>query len=347
MYEEDTNPYDMDEESFEDAINKALGDEDNSSTDTDATNGEAEQSKQSDTSQTQQEDGTKSEEGSDPNAKGQEEQPKDQNTDNTNDIKFTDGSVISGGIARRHFARARRAEEQFNSMQEQFNNTQQQLQQAQQQVQAYEQANQVQKDLGINPNDAINAFKVLDAYKKNPVQAINYLIQAAKAQGKDLSQLGVGVDTAAIRGMIDEAVKPFRDRTQQEQEYKQRLETAQKEADQFLNANPGANVHVDTISKILKDHPGTTLNEAWLRVQNYYYKNGLPLDTPLSKIAEQRVQKQNTPNEPNRQAPNTQPTIATGNQSPRNYTPANKMAPSSQDWDDLIGEAISGINFGD
>ena len=174
---------------------------------------------------------------------------------------------------------------------------------------AAEKSNVVAANLKLSPDEYSVGARIIAAYKSDPKKAIAFLISEAQNSGVDMSDLGVSgggisVDTirTTVKDIIAESLKPFEfitaDRQQQEQDREATLEATHATND-FLATYPDAEIHGDSIAKIMNSKPGEIdIEKAYWILSAHAAKNGLDWTKPLAPQIQAKLGQ--TPN-------NTQP----------------------------------------
>jgi copper oxidase (laccase) domain-containing protein len=158
---------------------------------------------------------------------------------------------------------------------------------------AAEKSNVVAANLKLTPDEYSIGARIMAAYKSDPKKAIAFLISEAQNSGVDVSDLGVsgggGLTAAAIEQILDNKLKtvlePFNfitaDRQQQEQDREATLE-ADRTVSEFVSAFPDAEIHADSIARIMNTKPGEIdIEKAYWILNAHAAKLGLDWTKPL------------------------------------------------------------------
>lgn len=125
------------------------------------------------------------------------------------------------------------------------------------------------KDTGFTESEASEAIKLMQHYKKDPIEAIKNLLTQAKMSGIDISKIGanISVDPAVIRNtvqsLLDERLKPLTDNVQEQTAQ----QAANREAQTFLETYPEARQFAPAIAEAKRQFPQMSLPEIWLRLR--------------------------------------------------------------------------------
>ena len=260
------------------------------------------------------------------------------------DVTFRDGSKITGGAARRMFTKFEKAYNEAQQLREQTRELEQRAQTAESSSKAYEQAFEQFKQTGMNPNEVQVWSRVGAAYKQDPVKAIQYLVSEAKRSGRDLSALqnmGGTVDTNAISSIIDEKLKPFTERTQQEQQREQARQNAERQINDLVTQYPDARNHFEELDRLLQHDKSLNLETAYLRFRSWMLERGYDPNRPLKEqVQQQPQQRQQSPDQTQARARNNPPPIGR-RQSPAATQMQPTYASETDDWDTIINQTLS------
>jgi len=149
------------------------------------------------------------------------------------------------------------------------------------------------RDLGLGPQEHLEAVQFAAEAKTNPLAVLKKLLTRAAANGIDLTQLGVqntgGFDAASLMDMVKaeiaKGMNPLTERSQreaqqtrQQQEYRQGVERTKRVVSQFFAQNPEA-VPYGPVFKAVAEQPqfaGMTLGEVWAKIQLHLMRRGRP-----------------------------------------------------------------------
>lgn len=197
-----------------------------------------------------------------------------------------DGKIIAkAGSERRHWERARQQEQRAVAAERAVSEANQRATQA-------EQITHWSKQLGMSPEEHMSAVRIFGWYKKEPEQALKWLLTEAQAKGYNMQNIlggdpqAGGVNMDAMRRMIQEQVHPLVERNQQEQAWQQAQNAAGQELQQFYAEFPDAAVHEDVVYNVMEQLPNLSLREAYLRVENWAIRQGLDTTRPLAPQVE-------------------------------------------------------------
>jgi hypothetical protein len=139
------------------------------------------------------------------------------------------------------------------------------------------------KDLGLAPNELLEAAQLAAQAKQNPLAVVRNILTRAAANGIDISQLGLPANGTDLKGFMElvrseigTALNPLKQRTAKEQEQEQQRE-AQQEAQRsltthvvsFFKDNPEALQYQQVFAEVLKQPfaKNMSLGEVWARIQ--------------------------------------------------------------------------------
>jgi hypothetical protein len=219
------------------------------------------------------------------------------------DLKLQDGTVVKGGAERRFFEQREIARSQLAEVQKDFGNLQNEHKALQDKFTALE--NSTKQLHGVDAKTLSVGAKIVGDLQRDPVGALKKLLAEVAAQGYNVEDLGVGVDTAAITRLLEE-------RLPQQKTEKTDVELEQEataEVTQFYSAFPDARPHDKLLAAVLRDHPELDLRSAYYAVKSGFADKGydwsLSLEDNLKATAsgDGNNQSDGNNNNPNQQKP--------------------------------------------
>lgn len=134
---------------------------------------------------------------------------------------------------------------------------------------------------GLNEQEHLQAITLFSRLKSDPKGAIQQMLTQAAAGGTDLTQLGLTqspVDVKSlhelIRGSIDQALNPLRERSERDEReraereaYDRTVREEEGKVRQFFSRNPDAGKYAQAIHDTIQRFPEMTIGEAWARIQ--------------------------------------------------------------------------------
>jgi hypothetical protein len=259
---------------------------------------------------------------------------------NTGDLVNADGQLVArAGTESRHWQRANDAAREIQSMRGELD----QLRTANE---AFRSAATSFSTLGLQPNEMAAAANLMANWKQNPASVIKYLLTEAQAAGHDLSAIlggaQAGVDPAAIRRIVQEAVAPLTSAQQEQHRVAQAHDNAAREYQDFAQQYPEALVQEEEIASLMRRFPDMSAEAAHLRLHNYALQNGFDYTQPLRPQFEARrsgMQVLNTPSQP--QPANR--SVLPGSRMPASNGMTDMRtaaAPASTSTRDIVAEAL-------
>lgn len=204
--------------------------------------------------------------------------------------------VAKGGIERRIFDKAQRAEQQANAFRSQ-------LQTANTQLETLRSVNSVANQLKLQPEQQVMAMRVMSDFMKDPVTTIEYLIGEVKAKGYQIPSLngaGQQTDMAAFQRMLDERLAPMMQERQQQAAAQQAQVRAKETLDNFLGQEPDARANLDILANMIEQDQQLSLESAYIRFMRWCMVNQLDPTQPVGPQVQSRDQQQ-------QQSPGNQP----------------------------------------
>jgi hypothetical protein len=255
------------------------------------------------------------------------------------DLVDANGNIIAtGGKERRFYETAQREKSRADKYEKD-------LASARQQLEAVERAGTVGTQYGLSPNEVVTGAQLIAAYKNNPVEAIQYMLTQAQANGHNVdSIISGGTDMAAIKQMLNDSLAPILGKHQAEVDTQETNARAQEIYNGFISQHPDAVVHEDALSRLLQQEPSLSLDAAYYKLQSYYHQRGLDWTKSLATLQSEH---ERTP-VVNPAKINTQPQPPEGGGiNPRRVTDTSNVADVNVSTDDIIRQAMAdaGMSF--
>lgn len=200
-------------------------------------------------------------------------------------------------------------------------------------IEAFEARDTQVKQLGLSPADQLQAMQLAARARTDPIGTLKFLLTQAAANGIDVSQLGMqgGADfktiAEVIRNELQQGMAPLKQRTEQDRlQEQERTNTTREQREaldhvkSFFNSNPDAQQFIPVFHGVLQNHPGTSLDAIWARIQ---------LNLERSRMA--RSQGDGGRTRQRRGAPNGRGRLPEG----QNNNSRGKMAPVTQTYEQV------------
>ena len=251
------------------------------------------------------------------------------------DLVDKEGNVIAKGGKERRFY------EQLQSTKQQNGALNQQVQQLESQLKAITDAGNLGTQYELTPDELTTGAQIVKSFKDDPVATIKYLLTQAQAAGHNLDDVSTGgVDAAAIKQMVNEAVSPLVQDRQQRVEAEEQQQKAMEVYNGFMSQYPDAQIHEGSLARLLESDRNLSPEAAYFKLKNFYLEKGLDFGVPLETIAEQEQQRQQTPEV------NTQQTLPSGGNIPvQNVTDTADIADVGTSYDDIIRQSMRDANI--
>ena len=174
-------------------------------------------------------------------------EPQQQQTRGPQDLVDREGNVIAKGGKERRFY------EQLQSTKQQNGALNQQVQQLESQIKAITDAGTLGTQYELTPEELTTGAQLVKSFKDDPVNTVKYLLTQAKAAGHNLDDVATGgVDAAAIKQMVNEAVSPLVQDRQQRVEAEQKQQKAMEVYNGFMSQYPDAQIHENSLARLLE-----------------------------------------------------------------------------------------------
>ena len=212
------------------------------------------------------------------------------------------GEVVArGGIERRVFEAAQKTARDNASLVTRVKGLEEQ-------ITKQEGIARIARELGVLPQDQEAAIRLMADFYKDPLKTLEVLVAEVKAKGYDITPLlgpNSGIDTQAVKRMLETTMAPITNATQQQAQMERLRNEAKTTLDTFLDNYSDAEHNLDTLAKMIAAEPGLTLEKAYYQLTTWAYQKGYDPTQPLvPQIEAQRARQPN--NQP--AAPVTQPT---------------------------------------
>ena len=262
-------------------------------------------------------------------------EPQQQQTRGPQDLVDREGNVIAKGGKERRFY------EQLQSTKQQNGALNQQVQQLESQIKAITDAGNLGTQYELTPEELTTGAQLVKSFKDDPVNTVKYLLTQAQAAGHNLDDVATGgVDAAAIKQMVNEAVSPLVQDRQQRVEAEQNQQKAMEVYNGFMSQYPDAQIHENSLARLLESDQNLSPEAAYFKLKNFYLEKGLDFGVPLETLAQQEQQKQQTPEV------NTQQTLPSGGNIPvQNVTDTADIADVGTSYDDIIRQSMRDANI--
>lgn len=147
-------------------------------------------------------------------------------------------------------------------------------------IEQFEARNAEVARLGISPQEQTQAMQLAARAKTDPIGTLKFLLTQAAANGIDVAQLGMqgGADfktiAEVIRNELQQGMQPLKQRTELDQRQEKERNRTQQEQNEalthvksFFAQNPDAQRFIPIFDGVLQNHPGTSLDAIWARIQ--------------------------------------------------------------------------------
>ena len=252
------------------------------------------------------------------------------------DLVGRDGQVIAASGKERKFYETAQREKQ------RADNASRELQTAKDQLAAVNEAGNVGTQYGLSPQEVTTGAQLIAAYKKNPVEAIQYMLTQAQANGHNVDNIiSGGTDMNAVKQMLDTALAPILGEHKQREDTQAAQDRAQVIYNDFHTKYPDSAVHEDTLTKLIQQDPNLSVDAAYYKLQSFYNQRGLDWTKPLDQLQQEADALQQQP------SVNTQPQPPEGGSvNPNLVTDTAQVADISTSTDDIIRQAMAeaGLN---
>lgn len=266
--------------------------------------------------------------------------------DAAGNIRKADGSlVVSAGEARRWWERYENVNKSNKHAQAYIKRLETDLETAQNSRDTSGYLNGVPQQLGLAHNEVATGLNIVAAWKKNPHEAIKFLLTEYAAMGHNVNELlgkEGGIDLNAVQTMINRAVAPIVTNHAQQQGRNEALARAEREYNSFMAKYPEAIVHENEIAALMAKDKTLTADGAFHMLKAWALEQRLDFTKPLGpqfQAAPQGVQGHNQPPSQGSNQPqmNNVPPLPNGRGTSEAALNTHQgAARADEDWDSII-----------
>ncbi len=242
------------------------------------------------------------------------------------DLVDKDGNVVAtGGKERRFYETAHREKTRADGLTKEVATLTSQ-------IEAINSAGTLGTQYGLTPEEITTGAQLIAAYKKNPVETIQYMLTQAQAQGHNVDAIAGGsVDMAAIKQLLDTSIKPLLDARNEEVDTQAANVKAQEIYNAFSAQHPDAAIHENSLARLLKQEPSLSPEAAYWKLRSYYNERSLDWTKSLEQLQNEQQLKPGA---------NTQQALPEGGINANSVTDATRVADVNVSTDDIIRDAI-------
>ncbi len=243
------------------------------------------------------------------------------------DLKDKDGNIVAtGGKERRFYETAQRERIRADGLTKEVTELKSQME-------AINNAGTVGTQYSLTPEEVITGAQLIAAYKKNPVETIQYMLTQAQAQGHNVEAIsGGGMDMAAVKQLFDTSLKPLLEARSEEVDTQAVNAKALEIYNDFTAQHPDAAIHENSLARLLKQEPSLSPEAAYWKLRSYYNERSLDWTKSLEQLQQAQVAK---PGEGN-----TQQALPEGGINAESVTDTTRVADVNTSMDDIIRDSI-------
>ncbi len=199
------------------------------------------------------------------------------------DLRDKDGNIVAtGGKERRFYETAQK----FKSENEQLTTKVTSLEA---QLKAVNDAGNLGTQYSLTPEELTTGAQLISAYKKSPVETIQYMLTQTQASGHNIDAISSGgTDMSAVKQMLDNALAPLVAERQQRVDTQEASSRATTIYNNFVAKFPDAVIHQETLAQLLNEDSELTPEAAYYKLRASYYDNNLDWTKPLATLRKER-----------------------------------------------------------
>ena len=248
------------------------------------------------------------------------------------DLVDKDGNLIAaGGKDRRFYETAQRERIRADTVTKE-NET------LKAQIAAVNDAGTLGTQYDLTPEELTTGAQLIAAYKKNPVETIQYMLTQAQASGHNVEAIGGGgTNMDAVKQMLDKALQPLVAEQTERTDTQATNARALEIYNDFSAKYPDAAIHENSLARLLKQEPSLSPEAAYFKLRSYYFERKLDWTKSLEQL-------QQAPTAPS--VGNTQQALPEGGVSQDGVTDTARVADVNTSFDEIIRDAMkeAGVN---
>ena len=199
------------------------------------------------------------------------------------DLVDKDGNIVAtGGKERRFYETAQRERSRADGLARE-------VETLKTQVEAVNNAGTLGTQYALTPEELTTGAQIIAAYKKNPVETIQYMLTQAQAQGHNVEAIsGGGVDMAAFQQLLDTKLQPLLAEQTQRVDTQAANDKALEIYNNFNTQYPDAAIHENSLARLLNQEPNLSPEAAYFKLQAYYAQRGLDWTKSLEQLQKEQ-----------------------------------------------------------
>lgn len=206
-------------------------------------------------------------------------------------------------------------------------------------------------EMRVSSNDARLGMQIMGNFRKDPLSVAKWALQETLALGYTLPQItgqpgtAADINMQAVQKMLDDRLGPLvNDRNVQKQQADEQA-TAVRAYNEFLAKHDYAEVHQETIAKLMRGNPDLTAPLAYWQLREWAVRNGFDFREPLEPqvvAAQGRGQQAPRNNNGHAQPNNAQPSVPmpNGGNPNANMRTEPQIAAPDEDWDRIVQSSL-------
>ncbi|KKL11127.1 hypothetical protein LCGC14_2548940, partial [marine sediment metagenome] len=199
------------------------------------------------------------------------------------DLKDKDGNIVAtGGKERRFYETAQRERSRADGLERDIETLKSQME-------AVNNAGTLGTQYDLTPEELTTGAQIIAAYKKNPVETIQYMLTQAQAQGHNVEAIsGSGIDMAAVKQLLDTSLQPLLAEQNQRNDTQEANNRALEIYNEFSAKHPDATVHETSLARLLQQEPSLSPEAAYFKLRSYYHERNLDWTKSLEQLQQEQ-----------------------------------------------------------
>lgn len=203
------------------------------------------------------------------------------------------------------------------------------------------------KSHGLSVDEFAEGINMVLAYKSDPIGTAKKILESVLAMGHNVTDIlgadaGNAIEMSAVSKMLDERLKPLIAPLETKRVTDEQTKQAERAWQKFCDDNEYAEVHDQTLDRMLGENPDLTPQKAYNALVQFANKHGLDFSLPLGPQIERKKSAQNSNGNRNTN-PRTQKPFPNGSSVQQNSINSGDINPND-DWASIIKKSMHGLN---
>lgn len=281
-------------------------------------------------------------------------------TDQKGNILNEQGAIIArAGNERRLFEKARALDSRLQVASREVETHRSQVEKLTHQLADTKLLNGQPAAMGLSMEEAYTGLRLVQMYKGDPGQFFKYVVDQMTKAGHDVAKFGQAAGAAVnpspeavqalIRQTIASELGPLKQNTQQQQQDRAADDAAMKEALEFFDNFPDAQIHEDVLARLIESDPRLSPEAAYWKLKSICAEQDFDFSQPLRPQFEARSAQGSQQQQRQQQQPRTQQRRPMPNGRGADGAVRERkesLAAPDENWDVIIRQSMQENGFG-